>query len=43
MKKTGNTVLFDAPVIIRASAAVAGQKESEGPLGERFDQVEPDA
>ena len=43
MRKIGHTVLFDAPVVIRASAAVVGQKEGEGPLGERFDQVEPDA
>ena len=43
MKKIGNTVWFDSPVVIRASAAVVGQKEAEGPLGERFDQREPDA
>lgn len=43
MKKLGHTAVFDAPVVIRASAAVVGQKEAEGPLGERFDQREPDA
>lgn len=42
-KKIGHTVLFDAPPVIAASAAVVGKKEGDGPLGDRFDQVEPDA
>ena len=33
----------DTPVRIRSYAAVVGEKEGEGPLGSRFDLVEPDA
>ena len=42
-KKIGHTVRFDAPPVIRSSAAIAGKKEGDGPLGDRFDQIEPDA
>lgn len=37
------TVLLTNPPVIRASAAVVGQKEGAGPLSDRFDQIEPDA
>ena len=38
----GKTVLFDNPPVITASAGVAGKKEGEGPLGNRFDVVGED-
>ena len=34
---------FFCPPVILAEASVAGRKEGEGPLGDRFDEVEPDA
>lgn len=34
---------FFCPPVILAEASVAGRKEGEGPLGDRFDVVEPDA
>lgn len=37
------TVELRNPVYIRASAAIAGTKEREGPLGETFDVVMPDS
>lgn len=37
------TVRFAVPPVIRAEASVAGRMEGAGPLGARFDVVEPDA
>ncbi len=37
------TVAFSRPPVILAESGVAGRKEGEGPLGDRFDLVEPDA
>ncbi|MBQ9044957.1 MAG: stage V sporulation protein AD [Oscillospiraceae bacterium] len=37
------TVKLSAPPCLRASAAIAGKKEGDGPLGDRFDLVEADA
>jgi hypothetical protein len=37
------TVVFSNPPVIVAEASVVGKKEGEGPLGDRFDEVEPDA
>ena len=34
---------FFCPPVILSEASVAGRKEGEGPLGGRFDEVEPDA
>ncbi len=34
---------FSCPPVILAEASVVGRKEGEGPLGDRFDLVEPDA
>ncbi len=43
MKKTGKqTIIFSAPPVIAASAAVVGEKEGRGPLSECFDFVSPD-
>lgn len=42
-KRCGQTVLIQTPPVVRASAAIAGKKEGDGPLGSRFDQIEPDA
>lgn len=43
-KRAGKqTVCINSEVFIRASAAVAGQKEKEGPIGESFDIIMPDA
>lgn len=36
-RKGKYTILFDDPPVIRASAAVGGKKEAEGPLGNMFD------
>lgn len=36
------TIFFEAGPTIAATAAVVGQKEGEGPLGEYFDKVESD-
>lgn len=36
------TLLFPKPITIRAWACVAGKKEAEGPLGEKFDIVSQD-
>lgn len=45
LKKTrgAQTVLLSDSPIIRASAAIVGQKEADGPLAKRFDQIEADA
>ena len=32
-KRKGKTVIFESKPAIKANAAVAGKKESEGPLG----------
>ena len=37
------TVKLNAPVCVTAGAAVAGKKEREGPLGQRFDLVQQDS
>ena len=37
------TISFSRPPVIVSSAAVVGKKEGEGPIGSRFDQIEPDA
>lgn len=37
--RRGDTLLFAKPPVIGAYAAVGGKKESEGPLGDRFDDV----
>lgn len=43
-KKRGlQTVELTAPPYLTASAAIVGQKEGNGPLKDRFDQIEPDA
>ena len=43
MKKTGKqTIIFSAPPVIAASAAVVGEKEGQGPLSKCFDFVSPD-
>lgn len=43
-KRAGKqTVCINGDVFIRASAAVAGQKEKEGPIGDSFDIIMPDA
>lgn len=43
-KRAGKqTVTMSRPVYIRASAAIAGPKEKEGPLGECFDVILTDA
>ena len=34
---------FSCPPVILAESSVVGRKEGEGPLGDRFDLVEPDA
>lgn len=36
------SILFEHPPCILGAASVAGQKESEGPLGEYFDKIERD-
>ena len=44
MKHLGTqTLQFDNPVCIAAGAAVAGKKEGQGPLKERFDEVSRDS
>ena len=44
MKKRGSqTVVLQEPPVVRASAAIVGRKEADGPLGDRFDQIEADA
>ena len=37
------TLRFDNPVVVAAGAAVAGKKEGQGPLRERFDAVSEDS
>ena len=37
------TVAFSRPPVILSESSVVGKKEGEGPLGDRFDVVEPDA
>ena len=37
------TVTFSRPPVILSESSVVGKKEGEGPLGDRFDVVEPDA
>ena len=40
MKKTGSrSIVFENGVGIVSRAAIAGQKEKEGPLGESFDET----
>ena len=36
------SICFQRPPQIVSAASVVGKKESEGPLGTLFDQVEPD-
>ena len=37
------TVALETPPVIVSGAAIAGKKEGGGPIGSRFDQIEPDA
>ena len=38
-KKTGQTVFLEKPPVITATAAIAGDKEGQGPLASYFDSV----
>ncbi len=38
-RRTGDTIRFDHPPALTAWAAVAGKKESEGPLAQQFDEL----
>ncbi len=40
--RTGDTIRFAKPPAVTAWAAVAGKRESEGPLGQCFDELLPD-
>ncbi len=40
--RRGDTICFKTPPALTAWAAVAGKRESEGPLGQCFDEIEPD-
>ena len=40
--RQGDTLLFCAPPVIAAQAAVGGKKESEGPLAAAFDELSRD-
>lgn len=42
MQKGKASIMFEEPPCIYSAAAIAGQKEGEGPLGACFDQVEAD-
>lgn len=42
MQKGKASIIFEEPPCIYSAAAIAGQKEGEGPLGTCFDQVETD-
>ncbi len=42
MQKGKASIMFEEPPCIYSAAAIAGQKEGEGPLGACFDQVETD-
>lgn len=42
MQRGQASILFENPPAITGNASVVGKKESEGPLGGRFDQVEMD-
>lgn len=42
LHKGKQTVVFDQPPVILASAAIGGKKESEGPLFDYFDQTSQD-
>ena len=37
------TVALETPPVIVSGAAIAGKKEGGGPIGSRFDQIDPDA
>ena len=39
----GETLVLKNAPAVSAFASVVGQKEADGPLGRRFDAVEPDA
>ncbi len=39
LKKTGNTIKFNTPVNVLATASVVGPKEGEGPLKDYFDVI----
>ncbi len=39
----GQTIIFSNPPSVKGFAAVVGQKEGEGPLGNSFDKIENDA
>ena len=42
VNRCGDTLLFEAPPVIAAGAAVGGKKESEGPLAAEFDELSAD-
>lgn len=42
VNRCGDTLLFEAPPVIAAGAAVGGKKESEGPLAAEFDELSSD-
>lgn len=37
--KKGNTIIFENPPVITCYAAIGGKRESEGPLGDKFDML----
>ena len=39
VQRIGDTVRFAAPPVLTAWAAVAGKKESQGPLAQGFDEL----
>ena len=39
VNRCGDTLLFEAPPVIAAGAAVGGKKESEGPLAAEVDEL----
>ncbi|MBQ9764743.1 MAG: stage V sporulation protein AD [Lachnospiraceae bacterium] len=42
MIKGLQSICFDEPPYVQTGAAIVGKKEGEGPLGERFDEIEED-
>ncbi len=42
MQAGKSSVQFDKPPIVTAAASIVGEKEGKGPIGNCFDQIEPD-